>query len=238
MKTLSQTWFAEGYIDFELKKYTLLAYLKEIQQCFGENKLYPQLGDLIFHFNNIRAFRQNRDHLKQHFPKRFTQIDLHRLEMLYEALVEDSDLMQELEDILQFATEQMNSTIQAGTGIYEFVEEKLNIFPIGIVPLASKEGYFLLADHKGRETKAFEYHLSFFEKHDEKYQSIRTTFIASWERNLVNTYESIKSELIRNRKVIPNPAVYGIESELSYPVEETLLPIAKRRLVRYIAEEK
>jgi len=27
MKTLSETWFAEGYIDFELKKYTLLAYL-------------------------------------------------------------------------------------------------------------------------------------------------------------------------------------------------------------------
>ena len=30
MKTLSETWFAEGYIDFELKKYTLLAYLQEI----------------------------------------------------------------------------------------------------------------------------------------------------------------------------------------------------------------
>jgi hypothetical protein len=28
MKTLSQTWFADGYIDFELKKYTLLAYLQ------------------------------------------------------------------------------------------------------------------------------------------------------------------------------------------------------------------
>ena len=53
MKTLSKTWFAEGYIDFELKKYTLLAYLQEVNKYFYENKLYPQLADLIFHNNNI-----------------------------------------------------------------------------------------------------------------------------------------------------------------------------------------
>jgi hypothetical protein len=51
----------------------------------------------------------------------------------------------------------------------------------------------------------------------------------------VNTYESIKSELIWNRTVLPNPAVYGIETELRFPIEETLLPIAKRRLVKYLA---
>jgi len=34
MKTLSETWFAEGYIDFELKKYTLLAYLQEVNKNF------------------------------------------------------------------------------------------------------------------------------------------------------------------------------------------------------------
>ena len=32
MKTLSETWFAEGRIDFELKKYTLLAYLQEVNK--------------------------------------------------------------------------------------------------------------------------------------------------------------------------------------------------------------
>ena len=36
MKSLSETWFAEGYIDFELKKYTLLAYLQEINKNFNE----------------------------------------------------------------------------------------------------------------------------------------------------------------------------------------------------------
>jgi hypothetical protein len=55
---------------------------------------------------------------------------------------------------------------------------------------------------------------------------------------MTNTYENIKSELIRNRKDLPNPAVYSIETDLKYPVEETLLPVAKRRLVKFLAEQK
>jgi hypothetical protein len=43
MKKLSDTWFADGYVDFELKKYTLLAYLQEVNKYFNQNKLYPLL---------------------------------------------------------------------------------------------------------------------------------------------------------------------------------------------------
>ena len=38
----------------------------------------------------------------------------------------------------------MKTAITNGTEIYEFVEEKLNIHPVGIMPVNSKEGYFLL----------------------------------------------------------------------------------------------
>ena len=67
MKTLSETWFADGYIDFELKKYTLLAYLQEIDKYFNENKLYPQLADVIFHYNNLVAFRENKKFFRNNF---------------------------------------------------------------------------------------------------------------------------------------------------------------------------
>jgi hypothetical protein len=236
MKTLSQTWFAEGYIDFELKKYTLLSYLQEIHKHFDQTKLYPQLADLIFHYNNLRAFRQNKEFLQQQFPKKFTQVDLHKIEMLYQQMIDDDEIMKELEDIMQYALERMSNSIQNGTQIYEFVEDKLSIFPIGLIPLDNVEGYFFLCDGNTKDTRVFQYRMSFFEKHDEKYRSIKTNFVAQWERNFVNTYESIKSELIRNKTDLPNPAVYGIETSLSIPLEETLLPIAKRCLVKYISK--
>jgi len=235
MKTLSETWFADGYIDFELKKYTLLAYIQEINRQFNENKLYPQLSDIIFHYNNLVAFRENKKFLQDQFPKKLTGIQLEKLQVLYQQIIEDDELMQELEDIIQYAAEKMKRTISSGTEIYEFVEDKLNIFPIGLMPIKTNEGYFFLSEGSNRETRIYQYRLSFFEKHDEKYRSIKTEYIGQYERNIVNSYELIKIELIRNRKELPNPAVYSIETDLSFPVDETLLPIAKRTLVRYIS---
>ncbi|HEV2354043.1 MAG TPA: hypothetical protein VGR89_07360 [Puia sp.] len=237
MKTLSETWFADGYIDFELKKYTLLAYLQEIHRHFNENKLYPQLADIIFHYNNLAAFRENKKYLQEQFPKKLTGVQLEKLQILFEQMVGDDELMQELEEIINFASDEIQRTITNGTEIYEFVEEKLVIFPVGLVPLESNEGYFFLSEGGRSNTRVYRYRLSFFEKHDEKYRSIRTEYIDTWARNLVNTYENIKSELIRTKQGIPNPAVYSIETDLAFPVDETLLPVAKRSLVRYISNK-
>ena len=93
MKTLSETWFAEGYIDFELKKYTLLAYLQEINSGFRQNKLYPQLADIIFHYNNMVSFRNNKKLLQDNFPKSLTGIQLEKLSLLYRQVIADDELM-------------------------------------------------------------------------------------------------------------------------------------------------
>jgi hypothetical protein len=237
MKTLSETWFADGYIDFELKKYTLLAYLQEVSKYFTENKLYPQLADVIFHYNNLMAFRENKKFLQEQFPKKLTGIQIEKLQVLYEQMIEDDELMQELEDIINFSASKMKKAITNGTEIYEFVEDKLTIFPVGIIPLDVNEGYFFLSEGTYKDTHVYQYRLSFFEKHEEKYRSIRTEYIDCWQRNLVNTYDNMKAELIRMKSQLPNPAVYSIETELKFPMEETLLPIAKRSLVRYISNK-
>jgi hypothetical protein len=146
-------------------------------------------------------------------------------------------MMVELEEIITYALGEMKHTIEDGSQIYDFVETRLEISPVGLIPLDSREGYFFLRDGAYSDTKVFQYRLSIFEKRDEKYRSIRTEFVSSWQRNMVNTCENIKSELLRNRGFMPNPAVYNIETDLSLPVEETLLPIAKRSLVKYISEQ-
>jgi hypothetical protein len=235
MKYLSETWFAEGYIDFELKKYTLLAYLQEINKYFNESKLYPQLADLIFHYNNIIAFRENKKYLQEHFPKKLTGIQIEKLQVLYEQMIADDELMQQLEEIINYSADEMKTTISNGAEIYEFVEGNLTITPIGLVPLDIQEGYFFLSSGNTKSTHIYQYRLSIFEKHNEKFRSIKTSYIDLMQRSMVHTYENIKYELIRQRNELPNPAVYSIETELNFPVEETLLPIAKRSLVKFIS---
>jgi hypothetical protein len=234
MKQLSETWFAEGYIDFELKKYTLLAYLQETNKYFNENKLYPRLGDLVFHYNNLVAFRENKKYLQEHFPKKLTGIQIEKLQLLYEQMIQDDDLMKELEEIINYSADEMKTTLSNGAEIYEFVEDKLMISPVGIVPLDIQEGYFFLSTGSSSETRVYSYRLSIFEKHDERYRSIKTNYVDLRRRSISNTYENIKYELIKSKTGLTNPAVYCIETELNFPVDETLLPIAKRSLVKYI----
>src|ERR1700712_3250229 len=117
MKTLAETWFAEGYIDFELKRYTLLAYLQEVNKYFHEQKLYPQLADLIFHYNNLVSFRENKKYLQEKFPKQLTELNMARLEVLYERMIADNELMDELENIINFSAEKMKTAITSGTEI-------------------------------------------------------------------------------------------------------------------------
>ena len=236
MKTLSETWFAEGRIDFELKKYTLLAYLQEVNKYFNENMLYPQLADVIFHYNNLVAFRENKKFLQEHFPKKLSGIQMEKLQVLYEQMIEDDELMQELEAIINYSASTIKTTISNGTEIYEFVEDKIMISPVGIIPLDTNEGYFFLSSGN-KITLAYYYRLSIFEKREEKYRSMKTIFIDHWHKSISNSYESIKADIIRQRTDLPNPAVYAVETDLSFPVDETLLPIAKRSLVKYISTQ-
>lgn len=237
MKSLSETWFADGYIDFELKKYTLLAYLQEINSFFNENKLYPALSDLIFHYNNLVSFRENKKYLQEQFPKKLTGIQIEKLQLLYEQMMEDDELMQELESIINYSGSCMKLTIQTGAEIYEEVEDRLSISPVGLIPLDVNDGYFFLYSGN-KNVNVYNYHLSIYEKHDEKYRGIKTTFIQTSTLSIVHTYESIKAELIRSFSALPNPAVYAIETDISWPYEETLLPVARRSLVRYISNVK
>lgn len=234
MSTLSETWFIEGNIDFESKKYTLLAYLQRVNACFNEKKLYPQLSDVIFHYNNLLTFKQTKRLMQDRFPRKLTGIQLQKLELVYEEMIADDELMSEIEQITHYATQKMKSAISGGTDLYEFIEHHMTITPVGILPLETDEGYFFLCDGSFRSIRVYQYRLSIIERSENRYRSLRSQFISDWERSLTNTYESVKADLMRQHRNFSTPAVYTIETKLAYPVEETLLPVAKRSLVRYI----
>jgi len=235
MNSLGVNWFIEGYIDFEQKKYVLLNYLQEINRHFDKSRLYPNLADLIFHYNNLVDFRKNKTVLQQAFPQRLTQADIDAVKLTYQKIIKDDQNMQEIEQIIAYAMSQMDPAIQTGKEIYDFVESRLNIDPVGIVPLMPYHGYFSLRNGKERTNWIYEYHLTIFEDKDAKYRGINISFIDTYEHSIANTPEAMKLNLINRNKFLPNPAVYYVHSDITFPLEQTLLPVAKRSLVKYIS---
>jgi hypothetical protein len=143
--------------------------------------------------------------------------------------------MQEIEQIIAFALSKMDPAIQTGKEIYDFVESRLNIDPVGIVPLMPYHGYFSLRNGKERTNWIYEYQLTIFEDKDDKYRGINISFIDTYEHSITNTPEGYETDLINRNKFLPNPAVYYVHSDITFPLEQTLLPVAKRSLVKYIS---
>ncbi|MHB8206036.1 hypothetical protein [Mucilaginibacter sp.] len=234
MNSLGLNWFIEGSIDFEHKKYVLLSYLQEINRHFDKSKLYPNFTDLVFHYNNLLAFKHNKAILQQAFPQRLTQADIEAVKLTYKKIVEDDSSMQEIERIITYALKKMDPAIQIGKEIYDFVESRLNIDPVGLVPLMPYSGYFSLRNGSDKTNWIYEYQLSIFENKDDKYRGINVQFVDTYEQSFSNTPEAIKINLINQRRHLPNPAVFYVQSDISFPLEQTLLPVAKRSLVKYI----
>src|SRR4051812_47971464 len=103
MKKLSKDWITEKYIDFEYKKYILLAYLKEVSENFDQTRLYPYLADLVEHYRNVLSIKENKESIYNSFPKRTEGADLEKFKLIYSKIVEDDELMQAIESIVQYS---------------------------------------------------------------------------------------------------------------------------------------
>jgi hypothetical protein len=213
----------------------LLAYLNTVKNSFGRVELYPFLSDLVFHYRNLIAVKENKTLIRDSFPKEISLEEFKRLELSYTKMVEDDDMMKELENIIEFAIPRLKNSLQEGSGIYELVESQCEIAPVGVTPLYAKEGYLFVTQPPEKETNVYRYQVSIFEQSHEQLRSLNTEFIDRIPTTITNTYESIKLELVRRYREMPNPATYLILSKMKFPFTETLMPVAKRLFVKHIS---
>ena len=236
MEKLSKDWLTQGLIDFEYKKYLLMAYLQTVKSSFGKVELYPFLADLVFHYRNLQALKENKALIRDSFPKELSLEEFRKLELSYREMIEDDAVMGELESIINFSLPQIKDSLQEGSIIYEYVESQCEISPVGVTPLYAKEGYLFVTQPPEKETNIYRYQMSIFEGSQEQLRSLNTEFLERVEKNPSNTYERLKLELIRKFKDLPNPAAYLILARMKFPFAETLMPVAKRLFVKHISQ--
>lgn len=234
MTTLPKNWITEGLIDFEYKKYQLLAYLQETNKHFNEMKLYPVLSELIDHYRDLNELKSGKKELNSMFPKTLDSIDFQNGKLNYQSNVSEDLLMKELSMITEFALPKIVSKIEEGRTIYDYVEGQLEFEPVGIVPIYNQEGYILMSRDKKKDIHAFRYKSSLLHFAGEKFRSISMWLVGVFQRSLVNTLEKIKMDLVCEIKELPNPATWRIHSHNEFPIEETLIPISKRLLLKSV----
>jgi hypothetical protein len=237
MATLKDDWFYEGLIDFEYKKYILLAYLQEVEKSFYYSKLYPHLGELVNQYQNLQKFLNQKKKMFNDFPDEIENFDLNSFRINYRKVMADDDLMSELQAIVEYSLENIQQYLQDGRDIYEFIEKQIVFDSIGIVPLECHTGFMMLKNGQDKIARVYKYNVSIFENSGERYRSIKTQFLTSYELNFTYPYWRIKEDILMRYNWTETPAAYAFETPLTLPVEETLLPITKRMLAVHLARK-
>jgi hypothetical protein len=236
MEKLKDNWLTDGLIDLEYKKYQLLAYFKNVKDRFKRIELYPYLSDLVFHYRNLLMLKENKSLISDSFPKELSQDSIKNLEINYRKMIEDDVLMKEIESIMEYALPVFKSSLDEGAYIYDYVESKCEILPIGLTSLYISEGYLFVTQPPEKETNVYRYQTALFDQSSESYRAIHTQFIKTFECSISNTYENLKLLLMRQHADLPNPSAYLVLSRLKLPHAQTLMPVAKRLLIKHLSK--
>lgn len=222
--------------DLEKRQYIILGELKKISAEFQYYKVYPHLSELVEIHRTLKEVIGHLSDLRNKFPKRISKIDWVNREIEHEVVFVDGTDLQRVEELIHWALPHIEKTIHEGVAIHEFVSEKLSVEHVGIVPSYMDEGYFFLPDNRMSKLNLFRFEVSIFQSAEDKYRSLKTKFLKSLNKQKVElSPNTLKLNLIRDEKELPNPATFSFQTDLDFSFKQTILPVAKRKLMQKLS---
>jgi len=238
MEQISLEIFVDSETDLEMNQYRILAGIKKARTDFSQKKIYPSLATLIKLNRELNQLKEERNNLRHKFPKQIKEFDVKEQKVIYEASknLEFNDSIENVFELIDWALPYINETIEEGTVLFDFVEKNMLLEQVGILPIYKEEGYFMITDNIALELQVHRYECSIFSSGSEKYRSIKTEVVKTEKQGIIKRLpETIKQEIIKERTDLPNPATFLFDSDLDFPFTETIMPVAKRKMISHIA---
>ena len=238
MERISIETFFTSETDLEINQYRILGGLRELCTDFDKKKIYPSLAALIELRQTIYKIKEETNNLSNKFPKQIKGFDVNAQKIIYESAgdVNHNNSVEELFNLIDWALPYIEEAIDEGIILFDFVDENISLDQVGVLPIYKDEGYFMVTDNTAFELQVHRYESTLFSSGNENYRSLKTEFVKSEQQVIIRrSPESIKHELIKERKDLPNPATFMFDSDLDFPFAETIFPVVKRKLISHIA---
>jgi hypothetical protein len=230
---LSIELFTQVRSDIEKNQYLIRAVLQNIKKEFQHNRIYPYLSHLINLYRTLSDIANQLEDLRSRFPKRIKKVDFVNQKIEREVIFGEESDIKRVQELIGWALPYIEETIEEGKTIYEFVNKEIELQEVGIIPNYTDEGYLFVPNNKKSQLLLFEYQVSIFRRTQDKYRSLKTTFLRSKAQNRAKlSPNAVKLDLIDENKKLPNPAAYSFQTALYFPFNETIFPIVKRKLLK------
>ena len=235
MDRLTLDTFFSGNRDAEARQYHVLHLLKRYYDEFSHNRLYPSLSDLIDLNAALETLLQTKGDIESHLPQHLKEVDLVNRTLVYEPSKERDSNFERATELVRWALPLIKKAIDEGINIYNFTDDHIAIGEVGILPMYKEEGYCFVPDPKESLLHLLRYETSLFTSAQERFRTLKTRLLESVQQAYVKRPpESIKRELTKKYHDLPNPATYACDTDLDFPYAETILPIARRKLMQQV----
>ena len=236
VKRLSLESFITADSDLESSQYTILNALKSYHDEFTHNRLYPSLSELIELTLVLEGLLKEKSNLQDKLPQQLTDVDLKNKRLIYAPVNIAGADIERMAELIAWSLPRIKKAIEEGMEIFDFVDEHVTMIEVGISPMYQMEGYAFVPENKAFLLHLVRYEVSLYTSDGERYRAIKTRLVKSIKQSyLRQSPESIKLEMIREHQDLPNPATFVFETDLEFPFSETILPIAKRKLMVRVA---
>ena len=236
---LNTDWMFEKPIDREYKEYKLLSYFQKMGEKLDKLELYPGFIELSLHLMNIQALM--RDKKIVYTDKKLNSVDDEI--MVKDLKVKEAPIMsdeenEEFRKILSYSAPRIMEYFNVAKSVWTIVFDSLDMkIKRNKKNILHPKGYFFYTETPTKKTYVWEYVIKKETKiNPQRMANINLIFCNEIGEltipkiiSMFSTYDS------KDKKMAP---VFQMISSGVFPVDETLLPLFKRRIAGLISQAK
>ena len=238
---MNTDWVFQEPIDFEHKQYVLLDFLQKMDKQLQNLKLYPNFQQISLHLAIINLITEKGQYLTLTIVLKDPDD-----EILISDLVANEVPFFNREEITEiyssciFSSEKLKDYFNQAKAIWEVASDSISIEPIQNVKQTDiKQGLFLIKEND--KTNLYEFIIKPIKKGANETKNIIKKVCTCNEEDLEENIKNVKRPLIKD---LSNPDVYKklilfrVYHTGQFPFKETILPIAKRKIMNYMIQSK
>lgn len=221
--------------DWETNQYTLLSKIKDWSSQLHKNKLFPALQDSIQLQLNLEEILRENIESKIWFDNEIRARRFNERFTVYEKAHQVGFQLDRLLEFTEWALKLNKPVMEEGNILKKFVEENISVKKITEENNFKGKGYFLLPDNKKEVLNIYFYDLNWDWESRSLLHSIQTTLLRSIPFGLINNSgDELMYDFIKYSQELYEPVVFIFETDLDFPYNETIFPVAEEILISLV----
>jgi hypothetical protein len=238
---MNTDWVFQEPIDFEHKQYVLLDFLQKMDKQLQNLKLYPNFQQISLHLASINLITEKGQFLTLNRKLKDPDDEILISDLMANNLpLFTKDEIMEIYKVCLFSNDRIKDFFNQAKALWDVANDSISIEaiqnPKNVEP---KQGLFYIKDNG--LTHLYEFIIKPIKKDVVETKCTIKKVCTCQEDNFEEKLLEVKRPLIKNinePNIHKNLIVFKIHHTEQFPFKETLLPIAKRKVMNYMIQSK